>query len=219
VIVPVFVAFATGSMLKALNCLSGLEIVGTSDISHLRWAAGLAIIARLAVEDVAAHLYPERMKLVQPIKLISPSKSVSGVSITVRSLVFLMVCEPFFGVTANTVASAVVLAIPVVLKLWEDDLPDYTVVHKWLPRGLFRFLCTLIIGAYLTMTLIGADGGEDAVRSSLVWLLLPGSIIGVAELFGRSGGHWPNVAVRRTLGVIVWLTAAAIVTGRLTLFA
>ena len=218
IIVPVFVAFATGSMLKALNGLSGLEIVSKADVSTLRWVVGFTIIARLGIEDVAAHLYPERMTMVQPAKLISPSKSVTGISILIRSLVFLMVCEPFFGVTTTTITATVLLAIPVILKLWEDDLPNSAFVHKWLPRGHFRFLCTLIIGAYLTMKLIGSDGGEDAVRSSLAWLIVPGTVIGVVELFGRSGGAWPNVALRRFLGAFVWLTAVAIVTGHLNLF-
>ena len=57
--------------------------------------------------------------------------------------------------------------------------------------------------------LIGSDGGADAVRSSFIWLLLPGVLIGVIELLGRSGGNWPNVALRRSLGAVVWLGAAA----------
>lgn len=218
IIVPVFVAFAAGSMLKAINGLSGLELVSSADVSTMRWAIGLVILVRLACEDLATHLYPERMTMVQPAKLVSPSRAVSGFSIVIRSLVFLMICEPFFGVTVTTVITALLIAIPVVLKLWEDDLPNSAFVHKWLPRGHFRFLCTLIIGAYLTMKLIGPGGDEDAVRSSLAWLTLPITVIGVLELFGRSGGSWPKVAVRRSLGALVWLTAVAIVTGHLTLF-
>jgi hypothetical protein len=218
VMMPVFVAFAAGSMLKALNGLSGLEIVSSEDVSNLRWIVALAVIVRLASEDVAAHWYPERMRQVQPAKLVSPGKPVTVVSILMRAFVFIMICEPFFGVTTTTIAAAVLLALPQVLKMWEDDLPNFVVINKWFPRGLFRFFCTLVLGAFLTSQLIGSDGGADAVRSSFIWLLLPGVLIGVIELLGRSGGNWPNVALRRSLGAVVWLGAAAMVTGQLTLF-
>jgi len=218
VMMPVFVAFAAGSMLKALNGLSGLEIVSSEDVTNLRWIVGLAIIVRLACEDIATHWYPERMRQVQPAKLVSPGRPVTSVSITVRALVFIMICEPFFGITTTTLGAAALLAVPQVLKMWEDELPNSTALNRWFPRGLFRFLCTLVVGAFLTSQLIGADGGADAVRSSFIWLLLPGVLIGVIELFGRSGGAWPNVALRRSLGAVVWLCAAAMVTGQLTLF-
>jgi hypothetical protein len=215
---PIFVAFASGSALKALNGLSGLEIVTSSEVSTMRWVVGIAVIARLACEDIASHWYPERMIMVQPAKLVSPGRSVSGVSIVIRSLVFLMIAEPFFGITATTILAAVLLAIPVVMKLWEDDLPNSAWLNKWLPRGLFRFLCLLILGMYLTAVFIGKNGGDSAIKSSFIWLLLPGVVVGVVELFARFGGEWPNVTVRRSLGAVVWVTAASLVTGYLVLF-
>lgn len=218
VMMPVFVAFATGSMLKALNGLSGLELVTPDQVSTMRWTVAIAIIVRLALEDIAAHHYPRRMAEVQPKKLVSPNRRVTSVSITARSLVFLMVAEPFFGINIRTIIATLLLAIPLVLKMWEDDLPNSAVLNKWLPRGLFRFLCTLVLGAYLTSTLIGADGGDAAVRSSFIWMLMPGVVLGVVELFGRSGGDWPNVTVKRSLGAIVWVLAAGIVTGNIVLF-
>lgn len=218
VMMPVFVAFATGSMLKALNGLSGLELVTPAQVSTMRWLVAISIIVRLALEDLAAHHYPRRMAEVQPKKLVSPNRRVTSVSIALRSFIFLMVAEPFFGLNARTVAAAVLLAVPLILKMWEDDLPNSPTINKWLPRGLFRFLCTLVLGAYLTSSLIGRDGGDSAVRSSFIWMLLPGVVLGIVELFGRSGGDWPNVAVKRSLGAFVWLAAAGIVTGNIILF-
>lgn len=217
VMMPVFVSFAAGSMAKALNGLSGLEVLDSSGVTAVRWTVFLGILVRLAGEDVASVWFPERMKMVQPAKLVSPGRVVSGGAIVVRSGVFLLVAEPFFGITPLTITAAVLLAIPQVMKLWEDDLPNSTAINKWLPRGLFRFLCLLVLGSYLTARLIG-DGGDDAIRSSFVWLLLPGVIVGVVELFGRSGGDWPNVKLKRGLGLFVWMAAAAIVTGLLAPF-
>lgn len=218
VMMPVFVAFAAGAMLKALNGLSGLQIVSTGQIADLRWVVYFTVIARLAVEDVAAHLYPERMRIVQPEKLASQTRAAGGAAIVVRSAVFLFIAEPFFGLTATTVIAAVLLALPGILKLWEDDLPNSATLNKWFPRGLFRFMCLTLLGMYLTAVLIGRDGGEAAVKSSFLWLLLPGVSEGVIELFGRHGGAWPNVMVKRTLGAVVWVTAVSLVTGLFTPF-
>lgn len=218
VMMPVFVAFAAGAMLKALNGLSGLQIVSGGQIADLRWAVYFTVIARLAVEDVAAHLYPERMRMVQPEKLASQRRPAAGVAVVVRSIVFLFIAEPFFGLTATTVIAAFLLALPMVLKLWEDDLPNSVWLNKWFPRGLFRFFCLTLLGMYLTSVFIGRDGGDAAVKSSFLWLLLPGVTEGVLELFGRHGGNWPNVMVKRTLGAVVWIAAVSVVTGLFTPF-
>jgi hypothetical protein len=218
VMMPVFVAFAAGSMAKALNGLSGLEVMTPEAIVAVRWTVVIGIVVRLAGEDIARHWFPQRMIAVQPAKLVSPGRMASAGAIVIRSVLFLLVAEPFFGFTWLTVTAAVLLAVPQVLKLWEDDLPNVPALNKWVPRGLFRFLCLLLVGSFLTAWLVG-DGGDEAVRASIVWLLIPGVLFGIIELFGRFGGDWPNVTVRRTLGVFVWLGAAGIVTGLLAPFA
>ena len=218
VIMPIFVAFAAGSMLKALNGLSGLTIVSSSDVSAMRWCIGIAIVARLACEDVVAKLYPTRMIAVQPIKFISPGSAVTLLSIVVRTLVFLIIAAPFFGVTASTISASLLLAGPKVLKIREDDLPNYPLLHKLLPRGHAQFFVLLIGGAWLSARLIGSDGGDAAVRSSLVWMMLPGVAFGIAELFGRHGGDWSNIALKRFVGAVTWSVAVAMTLGWLTPF-
>lgn len=218
VIMPVFLAFAAGSMLKALNGLSGLEIVTGSDITSLRWVVFVSIIVRLAGEDITTVYFPRRMREVQPVKLVSPGKAPTTAGIVARSVIFLVVAEPFFGVTAVTVGAALLLAVPQVMKMWEDDLPNFPSLNKWLPRGLFRFLCLLVTGAWLSSTLIGGSDDPAIIESAFIWLLIPGVLVGVAELFARFGGDWPNVTVRRLLGAVVWLVAAGIVTGQVTIF-
>lgn len=218
VIMPVFLAFASGSMLKALNGLSGLEIVTPADVTALRWVVFISIMVRLGGEDITTVHFPRRMREVQPAKLVSPGKGPTTSGIVARSVIFLVVAEPFFGVTAVTVGSALLLAVPQVMKMWEDDLPNSASLNKWLPRGLFRFLCLLVVGAWLSSTLISGSNDPAAIESAFIWLLLPGVVVGVVELFARFGGEWPNIAVRRSLGAVVWILAAGIVTGQLALF-
>ena len=218
VMMPVFVAFAAGAFLKALNGLSGLQIVDAIQIADLRWAAFAAILVRLSSEDIASHLYPERMKMVQPKKLVDQTRPAGMVALLLRSALFLFIAEPFFGITATTIIAAILLAIPVFLKFWEDDLPNSVWINRWFPRGALRFCLLLFLGLYLTSVLIGPDGGDAALKASFLWLLIPGVAEGVIELFGRHGGNWPKVWLKRTLGAFIWLTSVSIVTGLFTPF-
>lgn len=217
VIMPVFLAFAGASMLKALNGLSALDLVAGPDVSRARWLfAGLAMV-RLGLEDVVRAWYPERMASVQPAKLRSPSKRVSVLGVVPRSVLVIFVAAPFFGLTWQTCATALLLAIPLVLKPWEDDMPNVPAIHKWLPRGLFRFLCLLVLGLWLSSVLV-PGGDAEALRRSAVWLLVPSTVVGIVELFGRQGGDWNDVRVKWGGGALVWTAAAGIVTGMITLF-
>jgi hypothetical protein len=56
------------------------------------------------------------------------------------------------------------------------------------------------------------------MRAALIPMLLPSTAFAVIEVFGRSGGTWPNVALKRGLGVVTWTIAVGIVTGTLILF-
>ena len=51
----------------------------------------------------------------------------------------------------------------------------------------------------------------------LIPLLLPGLLLGILSEVGREGTDWTNATVRRSLGVVVWATALAIVTGYLVI--
>ncbi|MFZ9482772.1 MAG: hypothetical protein ACO3AV_07720 [Ilumatobacteraceae bacterium] len=218
VIMPVFVAFAAGSMLKALNGLSGLELISAGQVSTTRWFVGFGILGRLAVEDLAAHLYPQRMTMVQPGKLTSPGRAVTSVAIATSAILLLLLLQPFFGLNAITIGAVVLTALPKVLKMWEDDFPNSTALNKWTPRGHLQFFVLLVLGAYLAATLIGPGASPERMRAALIPMLLPSTAFAVIEVFGRSGGTWPNVALKRGLGVVTWTIAVGIVTGTLILF-
>ena len=215
---PVFVAFAAGSMAKALNGLSGLDLVAPSTVTAVKWTVWAAMILRLAGEDLAFALYPKRSLEVQPSKLVSQARAWGLASVAIRFGVFLFIAEPYFGINIGTLVAAALTALPALVKLWEDDLPNSERLFYWLPRGFLRFFLLLVLGGWLSSRLVGDDASPEVVRNATPWLLLPGAIIGVIELFGRSGKPWRDDNVKHIGGAIFWLVAVLIVAGRLRLF-
>ena len=69
----------------------------------------------------------------------------STVSVALRTAVYVLIAIPFFGMGWVTWLSAVLLAVPMVLKVWEDDLPNAVWLNKWFPRGLTRFALLLVL--------------------------------------------------------------------------
>lgn len=210
---PVFVAFAAGSMLKALNGLSGLELVTKEQIELIRWAGFFGVLLRMAGEDLAKWLFPARSLATQPAKLVSPGKVMSLASVLLRFGLFLFIAEPFFGIGFVSITAGLLIALPAALKVWEDDLPNSKFIHKWLPRGLLRFSLLLVLGILMSRMLLGSEPTADAIRDTFLWLMLPGAVVGVIELFARKGGDWQKRAPKWTLGAIVWGFTIALTLG------
>lgn len=214
---PVFLALAAGSMVKALNGLSGLEVIDKADIIVVQLTVGVVFLVRLGFEDIASHLYPERFEAVQPPKLGSPSRPIQLSSIAIRAFVIVLIAAPFFGLVWSTWLAAVLLSIPLVLKVWEDDLPNSVTLNRWYPRGVFRFAMMLVIGIYLAAWLLGSDPDDDAVRSTFILLLLPALVASLIELIAREGADWDSTWLKRLAGFPVWAFAALVCLGVITL--
>lgn len=217
IMMPFFVAFAASSMYKALNGLSGLELTDPDDLWTVRITVVLACWVRLAAEDVSTHAFPVRSAQVQPAKLVSPGKPLALVSVVLRTAVYMLIAIPFFGLGWVTWVSAALLAVPMALKVWEDDLPNAVWLNKWFPRGLTRFALLLVLGVYMAAWLLGQEASDEQVRQMFTILLLPGIIAAVLELFGREGGIWPETWLKRVGGGVLWLLAAGITAGVIVL--
>jgi len=89
------VAFAIGAMTQALNGLSGTVIADGSDLTLVKWTVWIAMIARLALEDLAVHLFPERSRAVQPPRLPRQTKFWGMFGAALRFALHPFVAAPF----------------------------------------------------------------------------------------------------------------------------
>ena len=213
---PIFLAFAATSMFKALNGLSGLELVHKSEFGPLRLTVIIFFLVRMALEDIALTFYPERSLATQPAKLSSQTKIATWLAIVGKLSIFLLIAAPFFGLGRYTFMAFALITFALVLKVFEDKLPNLTQINKWFPRGTARFLLMLVIGLIFGAWILGSHPSNQKVAGTFALLLIPGTIATLLELFGREGWAWPESWAKRVLGAEIWLAALGIVLGYIT---
>jgi hypothetical protein len=104
-----------------------------------------------------------------------------------------------------------------VLKLYEDKLPNFVLINKWYPRGVANFLLMLVIGIFLGAFIVGSHPTHQKVVDSFALMMIPGAIATVLELLGREGWKWPENWEKRVIGAELWFVALGLVVGFLTL--
>jgi hypothetical protein len=216
VAMPVLIAWAGTSMLLALNGLSGLRLVEDDIIGPMRWTIAVALVVRLAAEDLAAHGFPARVEAVHPPGWPVRSMPVQWASVAARVSVFVLVIEPFVGLGAITLIAAAVTAVPMLLRTVEDRLINAPWLYRYFPRGLASRLLTMVVAIYLAAWLLGQAATSEQTPEMFNWLLLPGVIVGVISAFGRDGRHWPDAWSKRWAGSLVWLVLAGLTVGAIT---
>ena len=216
VAMPVIIAWAGSSMYLALNGLSGLQLVDDDLVVPLRWALGLALLARLALEDLATRGYPMRIEATQPPIDQRRSAPVVVLSISLRVAIFVIVAAPFVGLGTITFVAAGLTAVPMVLREVQDNVRNFPLLRRYFPRGMALKLLLMVTGLYLAAWLLGPTVTDDRAREMFNWLLLPGIVAGVVKAFARTGGDWPDGWLKRWAGTVVWVVLAGLTVGVLT---
>jgi len=214
---PIVIAFGAAGMVKALNGLSGLELITDSEIPIIEVVAGLAVVARLALEDLSVRLYPARCAALALPQLPPPSTRLRLGAIVIRTAITVLVLSAFLGLSWPAITIAVLLSIPLVLQVWIDRLPNSLTVHRWTPRGVLKVTISTVIGLLLVGWIFGSEGRTALLPGILALLLLPSAVWSIVDVFGRAGGEWHNVWPKRVFGIAVWCICAGLLTGVIVL--
>ena len=214
---PVVIAFGAAGMVKALNGLSGLELIADSDIPAIEVVAGLAIVARLVLEDVAVHLYPARCAELALPDLAPPSTPLRLMAIAARTAITLLVLSAFTGLSWPAFIIAALLSVPLVLRVWIHRIPNTANVHQWTPRGVLKLTIITVTGLLVAGWIFASEERSALLPGILVLLLVPSALWSIVDVFGRSGGEWRNIWPKRVLGIAVWCLCAGLLTGVIVL--
>jgi hypothetical protein len=210
---PVVIAFGAAGMVKALNGLSGLELIADSDIPAIELVAGLAVVGRLVLEDVAVHLYPARCAELALPDLAPPSTPLRLMAIAARTVITLLVLSAFTGLSWPAFIIAVLLSVPLVLRVWIHRIPNTANVHQWTPRGVLKLTIVTVIGLLVAGWIFASEERSALLPGILALLLVPSALWSIVDVFGRSGGEWRNIWPKRVLGIAVWCLCAGLLTG------
>jgi hypothetical protein len=217
VLPPVLLALVATTMFRALNGLSGLELVSESQFESLRITVGVFFLVRVILEDIVLYLYPQRSLTCQPGRPEEQSQVSVWIGIVLKLFVFVLVAAPFFGLGKSTFIALALTASVLILNVFQDALPNSKFVYRWYPRGIANFLVTLALAIYVSNFVLGSNPTNQQAIDSYALVLLPGVVFALIELFGREGGKLPDDWPKRVIEVFVWLATIGVVLGAIQL--
>jgi hypothetical protein len=214
----VVLAFGAGGMANGLNAMSGLTLITPEQTSLVQITAGLAVIARLALEDIAVRLYPQRVAMVSVQSTAQPSIPLRVAAIVMRAILTLLVLSAFVGMSPMAMLLTALLIIPLLLRLLGDRLPTFAAFGRVLPRGLLKVTLMTVAGVILASLIFGSQELTALTPWILGLLLLPSALLGVFEVFGQrrvapESAPW----IKRLTGVAIWGLLVGVLSGLIVL--
>lgn len=213
-VVPLFLSYAASSVYRALNGLSGLDVVADAQATSLRWVCLFLAIGRMLVEDATRVWFPaRRMEAALPTKR-APHVVVPYFNLVTMLGLYVLTAGPYMGTGLRTWVVMALMAVVPLCKANKDRFPNVASIHRWFPRGILRGVVLLYAVAVYGRWVIDVTGAE--ARDAVPLMLLPGIAIGIVDCFGRTGGAWPERRVKSLAGAILWAVSFSVVAGWLT---
>ena len=208
---PIFVAFGMSGLYSALNGLSGLHLVSSSDTETLRNLILASVIVRMLAEDAAVRWFPARLARTAPRVREPVMRWMSFVNVGSKGAIFLLGAGTFFGFGTMTWVVIALMSLVPLLKIWSGSFPNFDRVHKWFPRGLLRAAIMTFLGAWFARYVVAEIADPENFRATAALVLIPGIFIGLVDLVARKGGSWPDGWWKRLGGGAAWaITFAAL---------
>lgn len=213
---PIFLGYAAASVYRALNGLSGLEVVPAASADVLRNICFMAAVIRLLAEDVSTRAFPRRRGDVEVKVQRTTGAVVAHFNVALLWAIFLLTASPYFGLGWRTWLVVTLMSIVPLAKIHKGSFPNVEFLHRWFPRGILRAAIMLFVGAYYGRWIEGVAGNAADARALAPFLLFPGVAIGLIDCFGRSGGSWRESNFKQAAGFALWLVTLAVLLGWVT---
>jgi hypothetical protein len=195
VIASLIAAWAIQKMVKGLPGLSGFDLPIGSRADVIALAVLTAMVGRMAIESVAANLYPRRLTQVQPERLPHAPSVQRMAAIAIRTAIFLLVAVAFVGVRWQLFVGATLFVIPQLLSVYEHHFPNFVGLHSRLPKGIVKSVLMLAVGVVFGAVVFHRHRPPaELIADAFVLLSLPGFVLSLLSLLGRDGPerdlHW-----------------------------
>jgi len=218
VLASLLTGWSVSKLIEALPGLSKLNLPIVEHAGQIGVIAGVAVAARLLIEEVAWYLYPARLaKLTTDLK--KPGLVQEMRSILFKTGIFFLLAEPFIGFNKYLFVGCGVFILPQLLGLLSHKFPKVDILDQIIPRGAFRIVLLSFISIFVVSYLKTLDlTPSDFILTSFVFLPLPALAFVLIDMFAgqRPFDITKNPRFRyayRTLGLIILWILIVIVQG------
>jgi hypothetical protein len=148
---------------------------------------GTFIFIRYGLEEFVSRYAPARMQYMTPAKVASQDFDSFLVTQAVRAGLFIFFMFGFFGFTWQIFAAVAILVVPSILKRFDSKLPNIPLLFQIIPGGIPSIVVMSFVGFMFsnwvnTLPLLA----EDKTKTIVIITSIPGLVIGLLKLFGRS---------------------------------
>jgi hypothetical protein len=217
VIASLIGAWAVQKIVLALPGLAGVTLPIADHANTAAVCVLAALVVRLGLETIAAHLYPRRLDATEPAELPEPGALQRLGASALRTMIFLFFAYIVVGSSWQLWVGAALFVIPQVLGVYEERFPNSPGLYRALPKGLVELVLMLFVATAVGALLISTmnEKAETFLANSFVLLSLPGFLLSLVNLFGRDGEERPVGWGKRIAGIGVLVAGILLVLGLL----
>ncbi len=213
VIAALVSGWAVYGIVGGLGDLTGKDLPITDHATALAWVAMAAVVGRYLVEELIAHGYPLRLDAVEATSMHEPTLGHQLRGIVIRAALVAFFAGAVIGPCWQLWVGVAIFAVPQLLALAGDLVPDVKRLAGLLPRGVVAVLVLVVVGLVMANLIDSRfDGSErDALRAGFVLLAIPGAALEVLGIVGGDRGEprwtWP----RQLMGAVVVVVTTVLV--------
>ena len=179
--------WAIKSMVLALDGFARQKTELATHSTLIAAVGGAFILIRYSLEEIVSRYAPARMEYMTPAKVASQDFDSFLMTLAVRAAIFIFFMFGFFGMTWQIFVAVAILVIPSLLKRFDSKLPNVPILFQIIPGGIPSIVVMSFIGFAFsnwvnTLPLLA----EDKTKTIVLITSIPGLVIGLLKLFGRS---------------------------------
>jgi hypothetical protein len=207
-------AWAVQKIVQALPGLAGVRVGLAANANLCALVVLLALVGRVAAEALAANLYPRRLAAVQPQMVLDPPIRQRLLALAGRAAIFTFIAVAFVGLRWQLWVGLALFAVPQLLSIFGDRLPNHPRLYHYLPRGILRTVIMLLVASWVGgLVLHMSTDPHELVADAFAVVAVPGAALSLISVIGRDGAETTLTWWHRAAGTAVLLVGIAFVFG------
>jgi hypothetical protein len=215
VIVSLVGAWTVHQIVLALPGLAGRQLAIAAHADTAALCVLAALVVRLGAETIASHLYPQRLDISEAGDVPRPGALQRLAASALRTALFVFFATIVAGTSWQLWVAAALFVAPQLLAVFKERFPNSPALFRARPRGLVRLVLMLSTASAIAWLLLSTmdEHSETFLPDSFVVLALPGFVLSLLSLFGRSGEERRLGWGRRIAGVAILAAGILLVLG------